>query len=186
MQPVGLQEWIHRLEEGEWTKYIRLAFLILALLGITALWHLREAKNYLALGFPGDFETTADAAVQYLDLLANDLPLDEYSTFIERIQKVTPADVQIWPCSMKIALRSTSTRGNARASASHADQCVVARLPSSRPAAARMNEPLHTDAMRRVVGATCCSQPSSTGSKAAASVRASVRSRSSAGSSGRS
>src|SRR5689334_2889300 len=48
MQPVGLQEWIHKFEEGEWTKYIRLAFIILALLGITALWHLREAKNYLA------------------------------------------------------------------------------------------------------------------------------------------
>ncbi len=48
MQPVGLQEWIHKIEEGEGTKYIRLAFVILALLGITALWHLREAKNYFA------------------------------------------------------------------------------------------------------------------------------------------
>lgn len=48
MQPVGLQEWIHKLEEGEGTKYIRLAFLVLALLGITALWHLREAKNFAA------------------------------------------------------------------------------------------------------------------------------------------
>jgi len=46
MQPVGLQEWIHKLEEGEGTKYIRLAFMVLALLGITALWHIREAKNF--------------------------------------------------------------------------------------------------------------------------------------------
>ena len=48
MQPVGLQEWIHKLEEGEGTKYIRLAFFILALLGITALWHIREAKGFMA------------------------------------------------------------------------------------------------------------------------------------------
>src|SRR5262245_22202247 len=48
MQPVGLQEWIHKLEEGEGTKYIRLAFMVLALLGITAMWHIREAKNFLA------------------------------------------------------------------------------------------------------------------------------------------
>ena len=41
MQPVGLQEWIHKLEEGEGTKYIRLAFFARALLGITALWHIR-------------------------------------------------------------------------------------------------------------------------------------------------
>src|SRR5688572_27368269 len=48
MQPIGLQEWIHKIEEGEGTKYIRFAFLILALLGITALWHIREAKNFAA------------------------------------------------------------------------------------------------------------------------------------------
>ena len=46
MQPVGLQEWIHKLEEGEGTKYIRFAFIVLALLGLTALWHIREAKNF--------------------------------------------------------------------------------------------------------------------------------------------
>ncbi len=53
-----------------------------------------KAKAYIALGFPGDFEATADAAVQYLDLIANDLPFDEYATFMDRILKVTPADVQ--------------------------------------------------------------------------------------------
>lgn len=42
----GLQELIHKLEEGEGAKYIRLAFFLLVLLGLTALWHLREAKNY--------------------------------------------------------------------------------------------------------------------------------------------
>jgi hypothetical protein len=49
MQPVGLQEWIHRIEEGEGTRYVRLAFAALALLGLTALWHLREAKNFNSL-----------------------------------------------------------------------------------------------------------------------------------------
>src|SRR5688500_13329091 len=49
MQPVGLQEWIHKLEEGEGTKYIRFAFIVLALLGLTALWHIREAKNFSSL-----------------------------------------------------------------------------------------------------------------------------------------
>jgi hypothetical protein len=49
MQPVGLQEWIHKIEEGEGTKYMRLVFAALALLGLTALWHLREAKNFTAV-----------------------------------------------------------------------------------------------------------------------------------------
>lgn len=49
MQPIGLQEWIHKLEEGEGNKVIRLVFFALALLGLTALWHLREAKNFVAI-----------------------------------------------------------------------------------------------------------------------------------------
>jgi hypothetical protein len=42
----GLQEWIHKLEEGDGAKYIRVAFFVLALLGLTAIWHIREAKNF--------------------------------------------------------------------------------------------------------------------------------------------
>jgi len=49
MQPFGLQEWIHKIEEGEGTKYLRVVLAALALLGLTALWHLREAKNFVAL-----------------------------------------------------------------------------------------------------------------------------------------
>ncbi len=49
MQPIGLQEWIHKIEEGEGTKYVRLVFAVLALLGLTALWHIREAKNFTSL-----------------------------------------------------------------------------------------------------------------------------------------
>ena len=49
MQPVGLQEWIHKIEEGEGTKYIRLVFFILAALALTVFWHVREAKNFTTI-----------------------------------------------------------------------------------------------------------------------------------------
>ena len=49
MQPVGLQEWIHKLEEGEGAKYIRLGLFFLALLGLAALWHIREAKSFSSM-----------------------------------------------------------------------------------------------------------------------------------------
>lgn len=55
---------------------------------------LEKAKSYLALGLPGEFEATADAAGQFAELLANDRPLDEYAHFMERIGRVTAADVQ--------------------------------------------------------------------------------------------
>ncbi len=55
---------------------------------------LQKTKSNMTLGLPGDFETTADAAVQYLDLIANDLPLDSYSGYIDKIEAVTAADVQ--------------------------------------------------------------------------------------------
>lgn len=47
--PVGLQEWIHKLEEGEGAKFIRIGLLFLALLGLAAVWHIREAKNFNTL-----------------------------------------------------------------------------------------------------------------------------------------
>ena len=42
----GVQEWIHKLEEGEGVRYIKLAFGVLVLLTLTALWHIREAKSF--------------------------------------------------------------------------------------------------------------------------------------------
>jgi 4-amino-4-deoxy-L-arabinose transferase-like glycosyltransferase len=45
----GLQELIHKLEEGEGAKYIRIAFFVLALLGLTAVWHIREAKSFSSI-----------------------------------------------------------------------------------------------------------------------------------------
>ena len=55
---------------------------------------LDKAKAYIALSLPSDFETTAGTGAQFLDLLANDLPLDFYSTYVQRINAVTAADVQ--------------------------------------------------------------------------------------------
>ena len=42
----GLQEWIHKLEEGEGTRYIKIGTLILALLAATAIYDVREFKNF--------------------------------------------------------------------------------------------------------------------------------------------
>ncbi len=55
---------------------------------------LQKARQYLVLGLPGDFETTAGTAGQFMDLLVNELPLDWYGTIVERITAVTAADVQ--------------------------------------------------------------------------------------------
>lgn len=55
---------------------------------------LDKAKAYIALGMPGEFETTQGTAQQFLDLLTNDLPLSTFANYIERINAVTVADVQ--------------------------------------------------------------------------------------------
>jgi len=55
---------------------------------------LAKAKSYIALGMPGDFETTRGTANRFMDLVTNDLPLRWYATYIRRINAVTAADVQ--------------------------------------------------------------------------------------------
>ena len=47
--PVGLQEWIYKLEEGEGARYLRIALFGLALIALAALWHVREAKNFYSI-----------------------------------------------------------------------------------------------------------------------------------------
>ena len=64
---------------------------------------------------------------------------------------VTPADVHTLPSRTKIGSGSTVTSGySAREVRRTTTQCVVARFPSSRPAAASTNVPVHTDATRRL------------------------------------
>jgi predicted Zn-dependent peptidase len=55
---------------------------------------LEKAKSLLALGLPGEFETTAGTAGEYLDLVVNGLPLDSFDTYVQKIMAVTADDVQ--------------------------------------------------------------------------------------------
>lgn len=55
---------------------------------------LQKAKNYVALGFPGEFETTGDLARKLEELLVYNLPENTYSNFVDAVNKVTAADLQ--------------------------------------------------------------------------------------------
>jgi len=55
---------------------------------------LARAKNYIALRYPGGFETTGDISRRLEDALVYHLPDDFFSTYVQKIQAVTAADVQ--------------------------------------------------------------------------------------------
>jgi predicted Zn-dependent peptidase len=55
---------------------------------------LEKAKNYVALGFPSEFETIGDLAGQLEDLAIFELPDDTFTTFVDRVRQVTADDVQ--------------------------------------------------------------------------------------------
>lgn len=55
---------------------------------------LTRAKNYLALGFPSQFETTSDISRRLEEVIVYDLPSDYFETYVENIQAVTSASVQ--------------------------------------------------------------------------------------------
>jgi zinc protease len=55
---------------------------------------LAKARAYITLGLPAEFETTRGAAGMFAELLNNDLPLDTYDSFIQKVNAVTAADVQ--------------------------------------------------------------------------------------------
>jgi arginase family protein len=59
-----------------------------------------------------------------------------------------PAEVRMSPSSTNSTPGSTVTFGYRRANSSHSAQCVVARRPSSSPASARANAPVHSEMMR--------------------------------------
>ena len=54
---------------------------------------LSRAKNYLALSFPGQFETSGDLSQQLEELIVYKLPDDYYERYVPEIQKATAADV---------------------------------------------------------------------------------------------
>ena len=55
---------------------------------------LQKAKNYVALSFPGEFETTGDLARKLEELLVYKLPNNAFSSFVDEVNKVTAADLQ--------------------------------------------------------------------------------------------
>ncbi len=55
---------------------------------------LARAKNYVALRYPASFEATADISRRLEDALVYQLPEDYFSTYVQKIQAVTAADVK--------------------------------------------------------------------------------------------
>jgi predicted Zn-dependent peptidase len=55
---------------------------------------LAKAKNYLALGFPSEFETIGDLAAHIEDMIVYRLPEDYFERYVANIQAVTAADLQ--------------------------------------------------------------------------------------------
>jgi len=55
---------------------------------------LNKAKNYVALGFPGEFETTGDMARKLEELVIYNLPETTFSNFVPGVAAVTAADLQ--------------------------------------------------------------------------------------------
>lgn len=53
-----------------------------------------KARNYVALGFPGEFETTGDMARKLEELVVYNLPDDTFSSFVAAVSKATSADLQ--------------------------------------------------------------------------------------------
>ncbi len=56
---------------------------------------LTRAENYMALGYPGDFETVTEIASQLGELKLYNLPDDYFNTYIKNVLAVTLADVQL-------------------------------------------------------------------------------------------
>jgi zinc protease len=55
---------------------------------------LQRAKNFVALGLPRRFETTAGVASQLADLEIYGLQLEFYNSYVQRIMAVTPEDIR--------------------------------------------------------------------------------------------
>ena len=54
---------------------------------------LAKAKNYIALGFPSEFETSADLSRRLEELVVYRLPNDYFERYVEHVMAVTAADV---------------------------------------------------------------------------------------------
>jgi zinc protease len=54
---------------------------------------LARAKNYIALRYPDGFETTGEISRRLEDAVIYDLPADYFSTYVEKVEGVTAAEV---------------------------------------------------------------------------------------------
>ena len=64
------------------------------ILGPVSADELSRARNYITLRFPERFETTTDVSDRLEQLLVYQLPDDYFSTYVQKTQAVTAADVQ--------------------------------------------------------------------------------------------
>ena len=55
---------------------------------------LGKAENYMALSFPGQFETSSDLAANLEELIAYNLPENYFAQFVPRIRAVTANELQ--------------------------------------------------------------------------------------------
>jgi hypothetical protein len=55
---------------------------------------LERARNYVALRFPGTFETTGDMSRRLEDMIVFHLPDDYFSKYVQNIRAIAPADAQ--------------------------------------------------------------------------------------------
>jgi predicted Zn-dependent peptidase len=55
---------------------------------------LARAKNYVALSFPSDFETSGDLALRLEEMLIYNLPENYFAKYVDNVQAVTAAAVQ--------------------------------------------------------------------------------------------
>ncbi len=65
-----------------------------AILTLVPADELTKAKNYVALGFPGEFESTGDLAQKLEELVVYNLPDETFTTFVAAVSKVTAAELQ--------------------------------------------------------------------------------------------
>lgn len=55
---------------------------------------LTKARNYIALGFPSEFETSGDLSAKMEEMAIYNLPDRYFEDYVDNLQKVTSADVQ--------------------------------------------------------------------------------------------
>ena len=94
---------------------------------------LAKAKNFEALGFPAEFETTAGMAGNLIQLVIYGLPESFFTEYVPKILAVTPADVDraanqyISPTGSPSSSSATSRRSRSRSARRTSVRCAWSR-----------------------------------------------------------